>query len=155
MSSRKNKIVVLMMMLFMAPCVLCACSSADADAVYEYASEALGEATDEELGMLADGTLGVDYMFGVYGGNSLSVDGTGGSVRGGIYGLMSALCSSAKRWGPMVIIGSVVIGFVMIRLAPKAIKVRRTAWLVFIIGIPFLVLFVIFGSAFLADAFAN
>ena len=50
---------------------------------------------------------------------------------------------------------SVLFGIILLRLAPKAIKVRRTAWVVFIIGIPVVVLFLIFGTAILADAFAS
>ena len=144
-----------LLIAFFTSCLIVGCSSADADNVYDYASEALGEATDEELELLAGGRLGVNFD-GSGIGSGLNGDGSfGGGIKGGLYGMLTALCNSAKQYGPFVIVGSVLFGIILLRLAPKAIKVRRTAWVVFIIGIPVVVLFLIFGTAILADAFAS
>lgn len=137
---------------------LMGCSSADADSVYRYASEAFGEASEEELNLLSEGKLGVDVGNQGLGsglGSGYASGDIAGNVRGGLYGMLTAVCSTAKMYGPFIIIGSILIGIVMLRLAPKAIKVRRTAWTVFIIGIPVVMLLLIFGTAILADAFAS
>lgn len=122
---------------------------APAEAVYESAKSF--EATDEELQLLVDGDLG----FEIGGISAEGVEGEGGLSgyfkRLG-YSICKTLSVSTKQYALWIIGISWLIGFIIIRFSPKAIRVRRIGWFVFIFGIPILTVILLFASAYGADA---
>lgn len=67
------------------------------------------------------------------------------------------LSGASKRAGIWIIVGSEIIGIIMILVLKNtkttAIKIYKVAWMVFIIGIPVITLVTIYGLAFMASWF--
>lgn len=142
MRNRIFLVCMLVAMFFTAGCE-------QTDAIYE--SVKSFEATDAELQMLIDGNLGVE-VDGISVDEVSIEDGVGSYFKELGYNFFKFLSIGTKQYCVYVIGISWLIGFIIIRLSPNAIKVRRIGWFVFIFGIPVLTLVLLFGSAFAADA---
>ncbi len=69
-----------------------------------------------------------------------------------MYILISGICSWTKHYGLIVAGVSAFVGIVIMRLARKSINIRRKALFILVIGIPLLMIVLLYGSAFLADS---
>lgn len=141
MCKRVLCVLLLVILLIFSGC-------AASDAVYE--SVKSYEATDEELQLLIDGDLGMDIS-GVS-AEGLEEGGLKGYLRSVGYSICKTLSVSAKEYALWIIGISFLIGFIIIRFSPKAIRVRRVGWFVFIFGIPILTVILLFASSYGADA---
>lgn len=65
------------------------------------------------------------------------------------------LSDASKKAGIFIIVGSLSVGVLLLILCSrtKTVKLYKTAWMVFIIGIPALTIVAIYGLAFLAGWF--
>lgn len=106
------------------------------------------ELTDEELSLLSEGKLTYEVEEG-YGYSDF--DSLKGFLRYKAYQYVSMGNQLMKTKAYTYMVISVCVGAVLFFLARKAIKVRRAALLIFILGIPLFIFVAKYGVAFLTD----
>lgn len=133
------------LLLFLVSCIMVffsGCTSGET--VYDHLMSY--EATDEELELVSEGKLSMEYDRGdfdsdidyyKYLANFYLSQGTG----------------YLKQYAVLIIIISEILGITLLLLFRKSIEIRRFAVLVFIVGIPVLIILAIYGTAILADSF--
>lgn len=138
---------LLCIFIFMVIMIFALTGCSPVDKIYDSMTSL--EATNEELELLTEDRLG------------FSADGTGvegfaewnKSISSIGKAFFTLICNHAKGYGGIICVCSICIGFVMLRLAPKSMSIKKTAIFFFILGIPLLTVATIYASAFFADAF--
>lgn len=115
---------------------------APAEKVYDTFSAL--EMTDEELELLSEGKLSFKY-------EKEDFPSITEYIKYQAYLYIKQGNRFLKNNAVVYMIGSIVIGMVIMMLARKAIKVRRMALFVFILGIPVIIFALIYGTAIIAD----
>ena len=106
------------------------------------------ELSDEELSLLSEGKLTYDVEEGY---SYSDFDSMKGFLRYKAYQYISRGNQILKTRAYTYMVLSVCVGTVIFFLARKAIKVRRMALLIFILGIPLFIFIAKYGVAFLTD----
>ena len=155
---KKWKAVVLVSLVAI---LLCGCEASEG--VYKTLSDSF-EVNDDELQALTEGKLdfndadenGSDLDINVEPGDiGGSISNIGNSAKSGLYKAVSGICTWSKSYGYIIAVASAFIGIIIMRLARKSINIRRKALLIFVLGIPIIVIVLMYGTAFLADSMLN
>ena len=134
--------IVFVILTFTFAIFMCGCASGKS--VYEMFKEI--ELTDEELELLSEGKLTYDVEYGRSDFGSLKE-----YLQYRAYQFVTASKGFIHEKALLYIVVSIAIGLIMYLLAPKSIKIRRVAIVVFLLGIPIILLLLFYGSAILAD----
>lgn len=143
-----RKMVTVLCFCILITSILTGCATAQN--VYEAFERA--ELTDEELKLLTEGklTYEIDDLEFERGNFENIKD----YFEYRAYQFIKGGNQVLKGKVPVYIVVSIAIGGVLFLLARKAIKIRRMALLIFIIGIPFILMLLLYGTAILADILA-
>ena len=157
MKTKKIRIVTTLICLLFPVIFLCGCKDT-ANEIYNKTSDAF-ELDDDELKAFTEGKLelnssdengsNLDIETGDLG---TGLEGMGERARSKLYYMVSAICTWAKTYGYLIAIASAFIGVIIMRLFKKSINVRRKAFLFLVLGIPIIIVVLMYGSAFLADS---
>lgn len=74
-------------------------------------------------------------------------------IRYRIGNTLDVVSSMTKNYAGLIIACSISLGVLMLCIARKSIQIRKFAFFVFILGIPLMVMFLVYGTAIIADLF--